>query len=364
MFQFDLSIIFTALALVISLVTLWFSHLKGPDIELCNIPSVMELQDWSVHDRNVHLSSNEIPYYLSLKPVKLVFVNNGSRAGVIIDIEGKFKPSMSFKQFYQSQYGSAEYNNQVLPVSIKEGDTCVIEFSFGLRVFNWKRDFRYKEIKDVSNLREAFRKSIELDRTRFEKFVNFLRSEEPLGNLYIYMTYSGRKWLKTRIITREIANVEVKNNLKIALEGYEKLLENWDNLSAVNELLRKVPDIPDKLIEILRNNFNKLKKEVKVGSFFYLKDLSEYWRNLNQETNVIGRIIFEREKELMDEFEELSRQIKIYNSKLAIADKVKDQVKPKQIDDLNRMRVDLSQRISDALSKLNELKKKLTNEIL
>jgi len=41
----DITLILAMAALVISVLNLWFSHLKGPDIDLCNIPKV-ELQNW------------------------------------------------------------------------------------------------------------------------------------------------------------------------------------------------------------------------------------------------------------------------------------------------------------------------------
>jgi len=139
-FPEELTLIFTASALIISLITLWFSHLKGPDIELCNQPET-ELEDWAETDLNNYLQNKHIPNYLNIKPVQLVFVNNGSKTGAITNIETKFEPNEKFKPFVRSEFF---YTEKELPLSVDEGGTGIIRLSSRLEVIDWNRDFEKK----------------------------------------------------------------------------------------------------------------------------------------------------------------------------------------------------------------------------
>lgn len=357
-----MTVIFTALALILSLITLWFSHLKGPDIELGNILEA-ELEDWSKDLMNNHVVQNYVPDHLRIKPIQIVFVNNGSRAGAITRIEAEFEPNEKFKPLYRDKYVRVETEERELPVSIEAGDTRIIKLSSDIKVIDWKQNFRYEEIKDTSNLKEAFTKSIELDRTRFGEFVSFLRSRETLGRLEIEMTYLGRRWLKSRTKTRKIANIQVKNNCEIAVEGFEKLLEDWDTSSAVNKLLQRIPDILDMLTQKLMANSEKIQKEVKAGSFQGLDDLSDYWRRLYEQRNIIWRIIFEREKDLKTRLDEPSRQITRYNARGSFISMAREDVEAEQIDALNQERRRIQSLNEEMLSKLRRLRAELVGEI-
>ena len=61
--QIDLSTIFSFAALIIGFLTLWFSHLQGTDIQLCNIPET-EIKDWTRDEITNNISKNEIPSML------------------------------------------------------------------------------------------------------------------------------------------------------------------------------------------------------------------------------------------------------------------------------------------------------------
>lgn len=93
-FQIDiLNTFFIVAAFIISLLTLWFSHLKGSDIDLCSLP-VAETEDYSKDRADQFLASDYVTSFLDLKPIHLVFVNNGSRAGAITGIEVKLEPNL------------------------------------------------------------------------------------------------------------------------------------------------------------------------------------------------------------------------------------------------------------------------------
>jgi len=357
-----LTIIISVPALVISLLSLWFSHLKGPDIDLCDVPET-ELNDWSKQELDQSSLSGYVPYGLGLKPMQLVFMNSGNRAGAVIQVTPKFEPNAKFETFYRDEWGSVEVNGKGLPTSIKEGDTCIMKLSYRIDVIDWRQDFRNDEIHDISNFKEAFTKSVELDKSHFSEFVNFLRSGESLGNLRISMTHSARKWSGVRTTTREIAKVEVKNRCKNLPEGLKKKLEMWDSASAVNELLRRIPEVPDQLIEKLKENLDRVSRELKRGSFHMLDDLGDYWRRLYEQRRVASRIVFEREKDLKSQLDELSQEIRAYNSELYLVSAAREDVRSERIETLNQKRQKLQPKIKEALSKVEDLRKKLIDEV-
>lgn len=65
--EIDMTVIFSFSALIISSLTLWFSHLKGPDLRLCNEPKT-ELEEWTRDTLKHYVSQNYIPSPLNLVP--------------------------------------------------------------------------------------------------------------------------------------------------------------------------------------------------------------------------------------------------------------------------------------------------------
>jgi hypothetical protein len=140
--------IVSAATLFVALLALWFSQLKGPDIDLCNTPSA-ELKDWNDDQLNLNLQSRLLPWVVSLEPIQLVVINNGSRGGAVTSIVPEFEPSERLKAFGKGAYPSVQVGEKNVPLSIENGETCVATLSFSIVTPQWGSDFRYEDFPDI-----------------------------------------------------------------------------------------------------------------------------------------------------------------------------------------------------------------------
>src|SRR5438128_2012645 len=87
-----LNLVISGLAALAALLVLWFTALKGPDISLVSSHSRLEYQELL----KVDLSLTRLEF----KPIDLVFANDGSRSGALIEINTAFKPSKTFESYF------------------------------------------------------------------------------------------------------------------------------------------------------------------------------------------------------------------------------------------------------------------------
>jgi hypothetical protein len=139
----SLTLLFAALAAVVGVFTLWFTVIKGPDIRM--IP-------------NIKLSIAEPPVVtlpferIVVNPIPLLFVNNGSKSGVVFDLKIEFKPSVGFSKFYKqlievkSVSGGA---HKQLPLTIPERDTAIVQLTLWIGLKPWKDFSRLDELQSV-----------------------------------------------------------------------------------------------------------------------------------------------------------------------------------------------------------------------
>ena len=358
----DLTIIFSVSALIVSIFTLWFTHLKGPDIELCKEPEV-KIKDWTTDELQKNLFRNNIPNILNFKCVDLVFVNNGSRSGAITEIKPIFKPNEEFKVFYKDQNikGSEDYYD-VFPISIPEGGNCLVEITGSVSTINWFEDFREKEIKNLTNIRKAVLKSANLNKKTLEQFTIFLKRKPSLGVLNMDMTYLKRKWLKPRVSTRKLAEVEVECNCEIMTEGISKNLEKWDSQIITNKMLRRLPSEIHSIIYMLDECNNRLESSISPTNAPIIDELGKHLEDL-QKKKILNNIVFKRENKIIPKLEELNKQIKLFNYKISLVKSLQEEADDKQIKDLNEERILIRNVVQILLSNLKILKNKIINEI-
>lgn len=365
-----LSAIFSAIAAAVSALTLWFMRLKGPDIELIDTPSPkIQVKEIS-SDRFVAW----IPYWFGLEPIELLFVNNGSRAGVITSLAPDFKPSSGFERFFEElgfdlkielpKPKQADYATQGMPVSIREGDNSVIRVECAMNIIRWK-DPWFQDIPEGSNIRTLVEGTLEANREKLAGFLDFLYSGKPLGNLTLYVTYSCRKWFRIKLKKKQLVGpIEVVNSFKDAITGYESCLKHWDNYtSSLEDLVRGIPEMPrDIFANKLKAILNLLSNPIEKGKIYNLLKLEDSWKRLS-ERRKIQKFALEREKDLMLKLRSLTGKINEFNEEATAARVSGESVGAIRIERLNSIKAELEQRITETLSELERLRQKLVKEI-
>jgi hypothetical protein len=229
----------------------------------------------------------------------------------------------------------------------------------------WGSDFRYEDFPDISNLKDAFEKSIALDKSQFVAFVKLIKAGESLGHLSITMTYSTRRLLGgAKMITKEVAKVEVKNNCKILSEGIVRFPAFWDDTSLLHGLFGKALNSLGDLVERLSRINQSLSKELEEG-YTRPEHLGDYWVGLGR-SETVKRIIFERESGLKQKLLQIDKQIVDYDSRLSLL--IETRRRPiqdvsGQTKTLNEQRIKLYMDVGKAQSEVQQLRTRLAKEL-
>jgi len=361
---FDPNIIFTALAFIISLVTLWFTHLKGPDIELCRQPEII-IKDWGEEYLQRWLLDNYVLNHLDFEPIQLVFANNGSRSRVITDIKIIFIPSNEFKEIYRSDYiflEKAPDSEDTLPVPIPEGGNHVLKIKMNIHTINWNEEFEYARIGDLSNLRNTVSQSVEINRNYLEKLIILLRDNSSLGIFKVDITYLARRWLRIKINTKTIVEKEIKCNNKKITECYSRLAKNWKSEIVVNKILEKLPSDLNSIIGKINDYYNILESQIRPAHTHKLDDFKKYTQSYYSNNNP-QRAIIEVKQGLHDKIEELADKITNYNYMMSLIQSLQGEANEKFIKEINEERTQIRIMTETILSELRELRTKIIKGI-
>lgn len=225
-------VIFSSLAAIIAFLTLWFTNLKGPDIELLSRPDVSY---GAVSD-----PLWRVPNTIRLQPLQLVFANHGSRGGLITEIRVELEPEPWFVPYYRSvecttqPRGTPEMDLRTgdliqQPIPIAPGESIAVQLSCDI-VMTTRKD--YPEELDVSmKLGEALRSSLDHNQAAFTAFVNTLANDQPIGNMNLIITVTARKWsYRTILQKRSIARFPVPALSANWVIGFQKAVALWGDL--------------------------------------------------------------------------------------------------------------------------------------
>jgi len=363
-----LSAIFSAIAAAISALTLWFTRLKGPDIVLVNTLN----EKIEVIEMYFERFTEGIPSSFDIKPIELVFANNGSRSGVIMAVESVFKPSQEFEPFFVDSRYQIAWESEIsptpryrTPVSIREGDNRVITIKCTLTTVDWKYDWTDPEIHGLhhdADIKRFVENTLEINRQKLTSYLDFLHSSKPFGSLTLYLTCTGRKrWFWMALKRKELASpIEVVNSFDATIKGYEDCLENWDDRrSHLEEALNEIPKIPKFFADKLQKISKVLDQPIKADAIYNILSLRDSLKDFNKQKE-IHKFVMLREKNLMKRLEFVADKIDDFNKKVNVA---RLSGEATRLVELETIRANLKQLVEEALVDLNKLKKKLAKEI-
>jgi hypothetical protein len=363
------SAVFSAIAAAVSALTLWFTSLKGPDIDLCNIPTKVRIENPCSEQFREY-----IPDWFDVAPMQLVFSNNGSRGGVISSVRAQFQPSPGFKPFFKEftssdelQWpGVADSSYRQLPVSIREGDNCVIRFKGTLSTLRWKNNLQIDQVSGISNVRKIVEESLKYNYQQFTNFLKFLESGEPFGTMTLYMTSTSRRWLRTRLETKKLAKeIEIANTFDtLTVIAFKSCLEDWNlKSSRLEEYLQRIPNLFDNFIEQLKQNNTRLSQEIARGRIYSLLNLEDQWKQMAQQSTEVSSIIVSRETDISEILRSVTSETKKFNDQVNLVVALGGDAGDEQIKSLEENRLRLKPQVEKTIRELENLRRKLSREV-
>jgi len=247
------------IAFIVAVLSLWFSSLKGPDIDLCESPKfVMEKIGWE--------NLNYIPDRIRFNPAQLIFINNGTRSGVI-KLEIDFEPSEELKPFFDSadcvfKIGEKSSVGNMPHISIRERESCIIEVEIRVDFHDWKEHFSF----DPVGKEEIYNILCKADLQNYHSLSNFCSIIKPgmsTGTVFINSIQTMRK----NILGTKMSRKNLVRDLPIGLidqefiDGFKSCLEKWDDIkpNCILMKLREISnDLPTRILSPLTENLNKL----------------------------------------------------------------------------------------------------------
>lgn len=246
-------------AFIVAVLSLWFSSLKGPDIDLCESPKfVMEKIRWE--------NLNYIPDRIRFSPAQLIFINNGTRSGVI-KLEANFEPSDEFKPFlsragYIFKIGEKSWSDDMPHISMRERESCIIEVEVRVDFDDWKEYFDSDPVSK-EKIYDILCKADLVNFNRLSDFCSLLRPAMSVGKVTINSVQTIRK----NILWTRIGRKNLVRDLPIGLidqkfiEGFKSCLAKWDSIEP-NCILMKLEalrkDLSNYVLTPLGDNLNKL----------------------------------------------------------------------------------------------------------
>jgi len=344
------------LTLFLSTINLWFSHLKGPDIEL-ESDIIFEVEDWKNY-RAENVSSDFKEHTLSILPIKMVFINNGSKSGAITKIEGEFIPEDWFKPFYKdSNFTNRVYNVEFgLPCSIGDGETRIIQIEGYIQTIDWTNDINPDIVKDTDQLRRDFFLSFEHTSNVFKEFVEYFDSKKVMGKIVVYVECSKKRLLSTKLRKTKVGESKLANNCVILSDALKEQLSSWDSELIASSRLQNVPGRIDQLLIFNAQNIERLKQSLSKPPLNQCFIFEDTIRNYKQQSNVIIDIM-RLEDALMNFIEDLDRSTKRYNLNIGIIQTTNSN--SEQLEQMNTERLGLLKLNEELHTRLGELKKKL-----
>lgn len=216
------------LAVILSILSLWFTSLKGPDIVLCNKP------EFASERIPRQTFERIIPDDLSCSG-DLIFLNKGTVSGVLT-VEARFEPANWLKPFFQSSRFSFKINGtphekSMPPIPIREKESSVVGISLWVELHNWKKYFEHAPVTE-DEMRKVLCDADNENKSRFDGFCAKLEPSMPIVPIGIKSYQTMRKNLFwTRIDYKDLI---VDQNVGVIredlIDGFRSCDERWDTL--------------------------------------------------------------------------------------------------------------------------------------
>lgn len=339
---FLVPILISLSALLLSL----YRELKGPDISLLN-----EKPSFRLTDKDFSWDETYIPNWFSLNEISLVFANYGGKGGTILNAKLQFSPREELKDFFVS----FDADISGLPLTIKDGETCVLKFKPSIHTIDWKKSALMEILQRNHSLPDSIDKSILEGREKFERFCSLLAGFEELGEISGTASVTmGRLWTKVKD-KRFFSKIKLKNDYDKTIDSLRKRLQNWDQLEPTRtQILNSLLRVPRNLRSELKANSEILGSEITEESIGESKLREDSWRNLARERyhDETEWFVISRETNLKENLEQLYTQISKYNSRIDELLRLGERRTEKDFERPNKKRTELHREIGNVIQRI------------
>lgn len=277
MIPWDLSLVLSIVALALSILTLWLSEFRGPNLSLLNTPR-FEATDEAFAE---HQTKEYTPRWFRLTPVPFMFANYGGKAGTILDLKFDFVPHAPFKIFLDEVYFNLTKPDG-LPITIEEGDNQYLEFSPEFRTIEWKRVTLAEVLDPNLKVDDIIEKTLERSKESFEDFCDFLTKSQELGRVACTITLTTGRF-RTKVKKKTLLkNVIVANRYDKTVSTLRDCLRRWENLHPIKlELLNRIKGNLEELVREFKENSTTLRTSVDGGNIDKSKLKVNAWKRLH-----------------------------------------------------------------------------------
>jgi hypothetical protein len=235
------NLVISGVAALAALLVLWFTALKGPDISLVSSHSKVEYKELLKGD----LSLTRVEF----EPIDVVFANDGSRSGALIEINTAFKPSRAFEPYFWiiSVTIGLRSNQSLdptlqLPQVIPDRGTLVVTINPALLLKSWKDGTKLDQIRgDMSEaLKTIWKEGHEL-------LKRFTELDQLIGTFQISVRKTTRRRLRTTIDDSIVSTLVVPPLPEWIREEARKYITKFSDIYPTDDqaalLIRKTVDI-------------------------------------------------------------------------------------------------------------------------
>jgi len=356
----DISLIISILAIAISIVTLWLSELRGPNISLLSIP------EFEVTDE--HFDKNRYrqwtPMWFELKPVAFVFANYGGKAGTIVDLEFDFSPSDSFKGFFDRLHWTFQPSSP--PLTLEKGGNQHVKVSLEITTIDWKKIVLAEVLDPSLKADNIAEKALEESKERFKSFCDFLAKSIELGKISCSITLTKGRFRTKVAKTRLFRDTTVANHYKEAVSHLRGFLPEWETLSSTKaELLNEIKRDLDGLTKELNENLIILGKQVDEQNITTSKLKVDAWNNSHNiwrpYEKKIRWFLIESEEGLAKALTELYRGIMKFNGTVDELLSLGERRTQKHFEGINTEREKLRLELEEILNRMSNLQSRYTS---
>jgi hypothetical protein len=237
-------------ALIVSTLTLWFTTLKGPDIDLCEKP---------VFSQEVRGPFDAFIPDTILYSSNLVFLNNGTVSGTL-GLDACFEPSKELAPYFKNatfQFGTEPHrytsSASMPPISIADKESAVIYIESTVELHDWKKHFSHEPVSK-EQIRDVLCQADRENKKRFSDFCATIREGMHIGTISIKSRQSTRRWFGFRSPTMKeqimIDGDPIGTFNEDLINNFRAWRKRWDTIDP-NVILMELRPIRENLMKEL-----------------------------------------------------------------------------------------------------------------